>query len=159
MPFNMNFFKRLFKRTGTSVECPRCLGKGHVDMNDIKRLGNELRWIPGKCAYCNGTGNVQPETISKVAAAEAYLTNNLPRAERNRVINGDKAALKRGAVLEERIGLAIEQIKQLYFEKNFDVEQIAELYLQSPTVWDVQQKKEMIEYINNVIAHSIETKN
>jgi hypothetical protein len=117
----MNYFKRLFKRTKTSVECPRCLGKGHVDMSDIIRLGNELRWIPGKCAYCKATGSVQPETISKVAAGEPYLTNNLPKAERNRVISGDEAALKRGAVLQE--------------------------------------KNEMIEYINKVIAHSIGTGN
>jgi hypothetical protein len=155
----MNFFKRLFKRTKTSVECPRCLGKGHVDMSDIKRLGNELRWVPGKCAYCNAIGSVQPETISKVAAGEPYLTNNLPKAERNRVINGDEAALKRGAVLEARIGLAIQQIKQLYFERNLNVEEIAELFLQSTPEWGVQEKKEMIEYINKVIAHSIGTQN
>ena len=154
----MNFFNHLFKRTKPSVECPRCLGKGHVDMNDIKRLGNELRWTPGKCTYCNGTGKVYPEMISKVAVDESYLTNSLPKAEKNRVINGDKAALERGAFHKKKIDLAVQQIQQLYFVDNLDVEQIAELYLQSTPKWDVRQKNAVTEYIKTIIAHSIGTK-
>lgn len=38
--------------------CPRCLGKGFVDLNDIKRLGKEEDWIQGCCKYCDGNGEV-----------------------------------------------------------------------------------------------------
>ena len=41
------------------VQCPRCLGKTHVDQEDIRRLGREMEWIPGPCAYCEGTGKVE----------------------------------------------------------------------------------------------------
>ena len=84
----MNFFRRLFKRKPT-VQCPRCLGKGRVDWDDIKRLGKELKWGPGRCAYCNGTGKVDPALMSKVAVGETYLTTNLPYAERKGVIDGN----------------------------------------------------------------------
>ena len=43
------------KRTSNLIDCPRCLGKGHVDLQDIKRLRRELFWEPGPhCAYCDG---------------------------------------------------------------------------------------------------------
>jgi hypothetical protein len=46
--------------------CPRCLGKGFVDLNDIKRLGKETRWEQGACPYCGGQGNVKRgKTIEK----------------------------------------------------------------------------------------------
>jgi hypothetical protein len=43
----MNILKRFFGRSANLDECPRCLGKGHVDMNDIVRLGQELKWSRG----------------------------------------------------------------------------------------------------------------
>ncbi len=39
--------------------CPRCLGKGFVDLNDIKRLGMEKEWEQGYCHYCSGQGDVE----------------------------------------------------------------------------------------------------
>jgi hypothetical protein len=39
--------------------CPRCLGKGFVDLNDIKRLGMEKDWEQGYCQYCYGDGDVE----------------------------------------------------------------------------------------------------
>ena len=33
--------------------CPRCLGKGFVDLNDIKRLDREDYWGQGYCRYCD----------------------------------------------------------------------------------------------------------
>jgi len=52
----MSFFGKLFNKD--RIQCPRCLGKGHVDWDDIKRLDKELKWIPGSCAYCNGKGTI-----------------------------------------------------------------------------------------------------
>lgn len=49
----------LMKNGGkTTMTCPRCIGKGFVDLNDIKRLGKEEDWIQGCCKYCDGNGEV-----------------------------------------------------------------------------------------------------
>jgi hypothetical protein len=49
----------LMKNRGkTKMTCPRCIGKGFVDLNDIKRLGKEEDWIQGCCKYCDGNGEV-----------------------------------------------------------------------------------------------------
>jgi serine/threonine protein kinase len=55
-------------------ECPRCLGKGHVDKKDIKRLNRELEWMPGPCAYCDGTGKVDDKMLQSTSADDANLT-------------------------------------------------------------------------------------
>lgn len=39
--------------------CPRCVGKGFVDLNDIKRLDREGEWGMGYCRYCDGQGFVE----------------------------------------------------------------------------------------------------
>jgi hypothetical protein len=47
------------ENTLNSMLCPRCYGKGFVDLNDIKRLGMEQEWGQGFCRYCDGEGNVE----------------------------------------------------------------------------------------------------
>lgn len=39
--------------------CPRCLGKGFVDLNDIQRLAREGYWGQGYCRYCDAQGFVE----------------------------------------------------------------------------------------------------
>lgn len=127
----MNFFQRLFKREKPTVECPRCLGKGHVDTNDIKRLGKELIWGPGKCAYCNGIGKVRPDQIGKAAADEGYLVTTLSRAERRRILDGDPAALKRAQEWNMNINQTVRQILTLHLVQKLSAEEIAELFVES----------------------------
>jgi len=51
--------KNLSKENASnSMTCPRCYGKGFVDLNDIKRLGMEQEWGQGFCRYCEGEGEV-----------------------------------------------------------------------------------------------------
>jgi hypothetical protein len=47
------------KQENQNMICPRCLGKGFVDLNDIKRLGMEKDWEQGYCQYCSGQGDVE----------------------------------------------------------------------------------------------------
>jgi hypothetical protein len=54
---------RIFR--SNMVDCPRCLGKGAVDSEDIRRLKKELFWGPGKCAYCNGLEKSSPGQSGK----------------------------------------------------------------------------------------------
>ena len=52
--------KNLSKENASnSMTCPRCYGKGFVDLNDIKRLGMEKEWKQGFCRYCEGEGEVE----------------------------------------------------------------------------------------------------
>ena len=85
----MNFFSRLFRRSGTpaTLTCPRCLGKGHVDKDDIIRLKQQGKWGTGRCAYCEGTGTVDKAMLSKVPVDASYLTTNLSEAERDAIVN------------------------------------------------------------------------
>ena len=50
----------LFKeKKSNTMTCPRCYGKGFVDLNDIKRLGMDQEWGQGFCRYCEGEGEVE----------------------------------------------------------------------------------------------------
>jgi hypothetical protein len=46
--------------------CPRCVGKGFVDKNDITRLGMEGSWSQGYCRYCDGKGKVDVGKTKKI---------------------------------------------------------------------------------------------
>ena len=104
----------LFKKS--KIECPRCIGKGHVDINDIKRLNKELYWLPGKCAYCNGKGKVNPGLISKVSPDSSYYTVSLSKDERRRIKQKDQFALERANNYNKQVE---NFIKQIELEKNF----------------------------------------
>lgn len=151
----MNFFKWLFKGTKSNVQCPRCIGKGHVDWNDIKRLNNELKWTPGKCAYCNGTGKVDPDMESKIPVDVAYLTNELPMVERKRLINNDPEAMKRAQMFNKEMNNIIEEIRDLFFIRNLEADAIAEHLLQSAPQMNyetyIKEKQALIDYINRII--------
>jgi hypothetical protein len=128
----MNFLQRLFNRQPKeTTECPRCLGKGHVDMDDIKRLGRHLRWVPAKCAYCNGAGRVLVDIINKVAVDEAYLTVDLPRGERELLFAGDAGAIQRGENWKIEIEMLITNIRMLHFEQNYSAEAVADILIES----------------------------
>jgi hypothetical protein len=47
------------KEDSVNMTCPRCYGKGFVDLNDVKRLGMENKWGQGFCRYCDGQGEVE----------------------------------------------------------------------------------------------------
>ena len=147
----MSFITKLFNTP--KVDCPRCLGKGQVDWDDIKRLKKELRWIPGKCAYCNGLGKVTKKMVARVSVDSAYLTNNLPEQERKRVINSDQGALQRAKLLDAQMNDFIRQVEHLHFNGNMDAGKIAEFYLipriQSEVSAD--ERTEFIEYIERII--------
>jgi len=120
-------------------------------LDDIKRLKNELIWMPGKCAYGNGVGKVKPEMITGVAANDGYFTLDISKLERNFFINGNQAAIKRGEAHKEYVDLIIQNIKELYFVENLDIEEMAELYLQSIPEWGIKQKNELSSYIKRLL--------
>lgn len=151
----MNFLNRIFR--SNMVDCPRCLGKGNVDLEDIKRLKKELFWAPGKCAYCNGLGKVPPDRIDKVSADLEYLTKDLPSWERHKVINGDQEALKRANEFKEIIQSFVRDIERLYYIENKEPNEIADhiSHLNGQYFYSASEKQELIDYIEKVIKSKL----
>ena len=46
------------------ILCPRCLGKGNVDEEDIYRLEQKDFWLPGECKYCEGVGKINIKRLN-----------------------------------------------------------------------------------------------
>jgi hypothetical protein len=151
----MNFLNRIFR--SNMVDCSRCLGKGKVYLEDIKRLKKELFWDPGKCAYCNGIGKVPPDRIEKLSADFEYLTTDLPSWERYKVINGNRDALQRANEYKEEVQKIVEEIENLYYIENMDPGEIAEHFFckQGQPVYSPSQKQEMSDYIERVIKSKL----
>lgn len=149
----MNFLNRIFNGDHSMKICPRCLGKGHVDLDDIKRLGKELKWNPGTCAYCNGIGKVDSKIESNVPVDTTYLVTNLSVEERDRIINGNPDALERAHSYDDQVDDFIDQICYLVFEAGLTPTQVAEFYLLPKRELDSYQeeKQEFIEYVEQVV--------
>ena len=129
------------------------MGKGHVDWDDIKRLNQELKWAPGKCAYCNGVGEVANGIESNVPVDASYLVLNLEEEERKRIINGNPDAIERGKQDEDAIDNFIDQIAYLHFECGLTPSQIAKFFLigiDDPDTY-VKEERELIDYVERVI--------
>ena len=151
----MNLITRIFRRN--MIDCPRCLGKGHVDVDDIKRLKKELFWMPGKCAYCNGIGKIPPDRIEKVSTDFEYLTTDLPSWERHKIINGDEEALKRAREFIEAIQKIIDEIIHLYYIENKEPGEIADhiFHEQGHLEYSPSEKQELIDYVKRVIESKL----
>ncbi|HEY4965635.1 MAG TPA: hypothetical protein VII28_04510 [Puia sp.] len=108
----MNFFSRLFNRSETPPlhSCPRCLGKGHVDKDDIIRLKQQGKWRTGVCAYCQGTGKVNRKILSNVAPDATHLTTALSDTVRDFIIN--KTQLD---------GCPVTELERLWLENGFQL--------------------------------------
>ena len=146
----MNFFNSLSGKKLT--DCPRCLGKGQIDIDDIKRLKRELKWVPGKCAYCNGNGKVDSALPEKLPADFAYLTTNLTDDERKRVLKKDSGAMLRAEAFDNQTDAFIMQVEYLYFQCNLDYNKIADFFLLPRQASEVpfSERTEMIDYIRDI---------
>lgn len=155
----MGIFKNLFgsKKTTLMVECPRCLGKGHVDKADIIRLEKQLYWAPGSCAYCKKTGKVDASQVSKIAVDELYLTKERTNRERKKIINKDQKAVVKAQKQKQLIDDYIDYICILYTDKKNTVEEIAEILITNKPNGVIinspkkHQKEEYIRYIKEII--------
>ncbi|MDW8849982.1 hypothetical protein SD960_07765 [Flavobacterium sp. MMLR14_040] len=147
----MTFFNFLFKNS--DLECPRCLGKGFVGHEDIRRLNRQLKWAPGPCAYCDASGKVTEELLSKVAVDTSYLTIDLPESEIEKIKNADPETIEKGKLQELFIDNLIKYIEHQYLLKNMDAESIADLYLSTEdekAVFSVE-KENLLQYIRKII--------
>lgn len=149
----MNLINKLFN--SSKVNCPRCLGKGNVDLEDIKRLKKELFWLPGKCAYCNGLGKVSSKMLAKVSVDNSYLTIDITQEERNKLINNDPDTVKRANHFENELDGFIKQVEYLHFVANLDAIKIADFYLIPKTKNEISpnEKEDLRNHIELIINH------
>ncbi len=148
----MGLINTLFKRS--KVECPRCLGKGHVGLEDIKRLNKELKWLPGSCAYCKSKGQVTERMLSNVSFNSTYVTLDLSNEERDRIFRKDVGAEHRAKRFDEDMDLYIKEIEYLYFEGHMKVEKIVNFYMIAQENFEGGiERDQLLEYINKVIAY------
>lgn len=147
----MTLFKLLFGES--KLECPRCLGKGFVDWDDIRRLNNQLKWTPAPCAYCNATGKVTKEMLSKVAVNNVYLTIDLPESELEKIKNGDEETLEKARLHELFIDNLIKYVQHHYTTQNMDPQSIADLYLttEDESAPFSVERGNLISYIEKII--------
>ncbi len=146
----MDFIKSLFN--SKKIECPRCLGKGEVDEKDLRRLGRELFWGTGPCAYCNGVGLVPSEMPSVVDPAMSYLTSDLSQAERSLLIRGNAEALARAEDHDIETNQFISEVRYLHFTGEMEAEKIAAFYTMFSDD-NSQERYQLLEYIKKIIAH------
>ncbi|KRD08208.1 hypothetical protein ASE21_16080 [Flavobacterium sp. Root901] len=146
----MSILNFLFKKS--DLECPRCLGKGFVDRDDIRRLKKQLKWVPAPCAYCNGSGKTTKEMLSKVPVDITYLTIDLPESEIEKIKNGDKETLEKGKQKELFLDHLIKYVQDQY-ANNMDAETIADLYLrtESENALFSIERENLIQYIQEII--------
>lgn len=151
----MNLFSKIFRSKPAKVECPRCLGKGHVNNEDIKRLRKELKWMPGSCAYCNGTGKVDPKILKIIAADTSYLTVDIPAKEAKKLITGDPEALNRAKKFDQDYDSFIAQIRDHYLLSNWDTNQIFSFFCDTyPDSYATENdKNNLLDFIKLVIQN------
>lgn len=144
----MSIFDKFFKNKN-DIKCPRCLGKGNVDLNDIERLNKQLFWGPGKCAYCNGKGKVNSEMIYSISEDEIYLTTDLPKKEREVFLKNNPTSKIIAKDYAQNLELFVDEIYKLYSETKLTEKQIAE-YIDSGKL-DYIIKGNTIDYVKKVI--------
>ncbi|HEX8576005.1 MAG TPA: hypothetical protein VF677_06885 [Flavobacterium sp.] len=147
----MNLLERIFRKP--HLKWPRCLGKGKVDWEDIRRLNKQLKWQLDKCAYCNGHGKVTAETFSEISFDNTYLTIDLTTCEKNKLKNGDIETVEKAKMHEKFLNNLINYIEHKFLVEHLDVESIADLYLSTEhksKIFSIK-RNDLISYIKKVI--------
>jgi uncharacterized protein (TIGR02145 family) len=78
------------------IECPRCLGKGYVDWNDIYRLERHNYWIPGECDLCESEGVInenkmcQIDDVSLTSDNLSFINNEINSKKYDTIKVGDQ---------------------------------------------------------------------
>ena len=136
------------KRTINLIDCPRCLGKGHVDIQDIKRLRRELFWEPGPiCAYCDGKKVVELNFATNINADDWFITSDVDQELLQRYLDKDQKVIAEAREMEENIRLIANFIYNLYINEDKNREEIVNLLIQDIKI----TKKEAADYVDHVI--------
>jgi hypothetical protein len=143
----MSLFESLFPKK-EKIECPRCLGKGFVDQNDIIRLKKLLYWAPGKCAYCKGKGKINPKLLEKIRVDLEYLTIDKPQSEFKNLIKGDLDSWSRANAFKDDVQEVLIYLDYLYEIENLEISEIAKKMISNADLDLTEEAEtEWIKYI------------
>ncbi len=157
--FNWLFGKKLEENNEPKTTCPRCLGKGNVDFDDIARMRKELHWLPGKCAYCKGIGQVPSSLLESVAFDEVYITANLSDREIEKFKSKDKGAIARAEERKFVTNDFVNQFVEAYTDGNKSVEDYADVIIKQHPQYQLSKVKrtlhreKLIVYLKKVIVN------
>ena len=136
------------KRSDHLIDCPRCLGKGYVDLQDIKRLRRELFWEPGPhCAYCDGKKVVELEFATNINADDWFITSDVNPELLQKYLDKDPQVIKEARQMEETMVLIANFIYNLYVNEDKERDEIVSLLTQHIKITE----KEAKEYVDLVI--------
>ena len=136
------------KKNKDFIDCPRCLGKGYVDLNDIKRLRRELYWEPGPhCAYCDGKKIVAFDFASKINPDDWFITSDVDKLLLKRYLKREPKAIREVKKMEDFMVGLVNCIYHLYVNEDKNRSEIVDLLIKDSGV----PKKEAEEYVDKVI--------
>jgi hypothetical protein len=117
---------------GKLIDCPRCLGKGHVDKQDVIRLRRIFFWIPGPhCAFCNGLKRVELSFASRVNADDWFITSDLSLVMYQKYIDKDPELLAQLEAQEHYIQSISNLIIQYHYRLKLSKEDTRKIILDS----------------------------
>lgn len=134
------------------INCPRCLGKGRVTEEDIRRLNKQFEWLPDSCALCEGKGMIHPDLLSKTGVG--YLSTDLSPGERQQFIDDDEAAIQAATEYDLDVENFVTEVRYLSGECKLDAEKITGFYFlhHEPEESNQEERIEMLELIRKIIA-------
>lgn len=133
--------------------CPRCLGKGVVNEKDIKRMGMQMKWSPGECAYCNKKGKVSEKQLKGIDYKMTYFSSNLSNIERRMLLNKNPNSLAIAKMVDEKIDSYIKQIRYLSEKIGLTKEQIVKYFSETDSSFLHMEEKELHKFIEKVLIN------
>jgi len=117
---------------GKLIDCPRCLGKGHVDKQDVIRLRRIFFWTPGPhCAFCNGLKRVELSFASRFNANDWFITSDLSLEMYQKYIDKDPELLAQLEGQEHYIQSISQLIIQYHYRLKLSKEDTRKIILDS----------------------------
>jgi hypothetical protein len=114
------------------IDCPRCLGKGHVDKQDVIRLRRIFFWVPGPhCAFCNGIKRVELSFASRFNADDWFITSDLSLEMYQKYIDKDPELLAKLEAQEHYIQNISNLIIQYHYRLKLSKEDTRKIILDS----------------------------
>lgn len=133
------------------IDCPRCLGKGSVNKEDIKRLKREFFWIEGPhCAFCDGQKTVQLDFAKRFNADDWYISSDLDKEEYEKYISGDKEMLDWVRHTERQIYFLGHFVMDHHISRGLSKEKVLDLYSKELQVPNSEMKESLDEMISQI---------
>lgn len=138
------------------IDCPRCLGKGYIDKNDIKRLRREYFWNPGKCAFCKEKKKVQLSFATKINADDWFICINTNENELEKYIARDKSMVDHVNHCEKQIYHMGDFIMYNHIGRGISEQKVLELFIEETKTKKSDIQKQFLDIIKLIKENIID---